>query len=253
MIILRHNINGTYKSLQNLLLIDKFGHNAIYTYCTSIIAAKLKRMSKTSVRPIIMMEEIPETTLGIHIGPTMISWALINCNFKVLHWDWENYNLNTKNNTYDLITLVTSVVEKIPNSNIYVIEDFQVMKTKHKKLLNIQHQLSTSIMASLTLRDGKDNTNNIYVLKPQTSGRIFTLLIGGESICSKYIVNITTTDSVIKFSNIKSINMYMNNDMKEKYIQKSSTEQEQMRLSLLKAMSFLILVIYRNNLNILSY
>ncbi|XP_043256023.1 transcription elongation factor, mitochondrial-like isoform X2 [Colletes gigas] len=209
-------------------------------------------MCAISVRPCIKKPEIPETTLGLHVGPTLISWALIDCNLKVLHWDWKQYNLNCRDKMYNLISVVTSVVAKIPNSSVYVIEDFQFMKTKHQKILSIQEQLSTSIMACLTLRDGKYNTKNIYVFRPQTTGRIFKLMIGGESICSKYIVNITATDSVIKFNNTKSININIDSDTKEMYIQMNNADQEQMRLSLLKAMSFIILVIYRNNLNIPS-
>lgn len=47
---------------------------------------------------------MPATLLGIHVGPTAITWSLVDCDFNVLAWDsiiWQNNSLK-----YDIINLV---------------------------------------------------------------------------------------------------------------------------------------------------
>lgn len=48
--------------------------------------------------------QMPAKLLGIHVGPTAITWSLVDCDFNVLAWDsiiWRNKSLK-----YDIINSV---------------------------------------------------------------------------------------------------------------------------------------------------
>lgn len=83
--------------------------------------------------------------------------------------------------------------------------------------------------------------NNLYILKSQTTAQFFKLRIGNETIAANYILekilNKTETDE-----NLKQIQIYINNDIKQKYKEKIVEEREQIGWSLLTALTFVHLV-----------
>ncbi|XP_054013861.1 uncharacterized protein LOC128895353 isoform X1 [Hylaeus anthracinus] len=252
-IIAQRNTNGPYKSLDDLFVIDGFKNNAIYTFCTSIIANNSgKQSNRYTVTPDIQMNEIPKTVLGIHVGPTLISWLLINHNFEVLDWNFKHWYDTKLNNSHSLITLVPSVVERIPAASVYIMEDAQLIRNSiAKNIMHIQQQLSVSIMSYLSLRDRKNQIasplNNIFILHPNTTARHFNLLLGSEVVAAEYVVKINNTNCTLKMNSTESMNLYLNYDILDRYMEGNSEEQEQMRWSLLKSITFLRLIAIRNN------
>lgn len=52
--------------------------------------------------------------LAIHVGPSLISWALINSNHELLNWDYEGWNCqNAKHKSYTVIKLVNIDIVKL--------------------------------------------------------------------------------------------------------------------------------------------
>ncbi|XP_076176085.1 transcription elongation factor, mitochondrial [Ptiloglossa arizonensis] len=250
-IILHRIQNGPYKSLLDLLLINKFEHNIAQRFCNAICPEKLTKMNKYTVVPNIKMEELPDTVLGIHVGPTLVSWALIDRDFNLLNWNYETwYDCRPRNNSYHLIEMVPSIVKKIPKSSAYIMEDIQLIRnTITPNILYLQQQFIVSIMVCVALRDGNDVpcVNNVYVFKPKTTARFFKLLLGSEIIGAQYVVHVTSTFNQIEIRDMASINMCISDDGKRKYMRGSSDVQEQMRWSLLKALSFFHIAEMQNN------
>lgn len=85
---------------------------------------------------------------------------------------------------------------------------------------------------------------NLYILKSQTTAQFFKLKIGSETIATNYvlekILNETETDENLKQQT--KMQIYINNEIKQKYIKKIAEEREQIGWSLLTALTFAYLV-----------
>ncbi|XP_053977782.1 uncharacterized protein LOC128875860 [Hylaeus volcanicus] len=205
------------------------------------------------ITPNVQMKEMPKTTLGIHIGPTLISWTLVDCNLNVLVWNYKHWHgIGPRKNSYNIIKLVPCVLESIPAAENYIMEDIKFSKnTIAPYILHAQQQLSLSIMTCLTLRNGTSemlsSANNVYVLHPQTTVRYFNALHNFQNIDTNYLVNVTPTSSVIRISDTKSIDIYLNSDIKNKYLSANIDDQEQMRWPLLKVLAYLRIFAIKNH------
>ncbi|XP_071858864.1 uncharacterized protein [Bombus fervidus] len=236
--------NGPYKSLNDVLLKTKIDVDSWNKFCTSVIKHHTKQKWKKFIKPdIYTTAQMPAKILGINVGPTAITWALVDCDFNVLVWDsiiWQSNSL-----AYDVINSVPLLVQQLPLSSSYVMEEFSVNRKSHASLI-MQCQINNSIGSCIKLlinqrtNNSNSSTDTLYLLKYLTTARFFNLLIASEVIAVEYIIkqildNTKKNDEWIQ-------NISIGYELKQKYMQKAKDEREQMGRSLLTTIACLHII-----------
>nr|XP_033325859.1 uncharacterized protein LOC117220215 isoform X3 [Megalopta genalis] len=97
--IVSKNDDETVNSMDKLSL-----NNIMIDIEKKVVKQKKKRkQTKLKTTPKIVKLEMPKTVLAVHVGATMLSWTLLDCNYNVLDVNWHRWN--NQANLYDLITL----------------------------------------------------------------------------------------------------------------------------------------------------
>ncbi|XP_017885791.1 uncharacterized protein LOC108628400 [Ceratina calcarata] len=249
-IISNRKTDGSYKSLNELLSKNEIDSDILHKFYSLIIDHKMQRWKRKTftITPDVKTIMIPKTILAIHVGPTAITWTLIDSNCKVLDCDcivWRDQSSNV--NAFDLISLASSIACSLPESSSYVIEEFQIPKKNFHPILSSQQQMTIAISSCLKLiekrrkNNSSDNLgNSIYILRPLASARFFNLVLGREVIASEYVIKEILNDAE---TNIKELqDVYIDDELKKRYINREPDYIEQMGWSLLKAVTFARLV-----------
>ena len=253
-LISQREAKGPYNSIQHLFSYNELEPHVIKTICSLIIQEQTRAKGyKYRVTP-VMEAKVPEKILGLHVGPTVVSWALIDKNFQVVEWNYTTWSGDMPGSiSYNLIKLVPTVVERIPMSSVYVMEEPVRPKKVPQNILHnlqLQQQLMIAIMTSVALRKGNSDLpapkHNVYILHTQTTARLFNLLIRSEVISTEYAME-RIERNAIKTSTTEDIKVHLNDETKLRYTQATCDEQEQMSWSLLKALTFLRLALLRNS------
>lgn len=245
--------NGPYESLNDLVIKTNINENILNEFYNSMLNHEKisKKINKFIVTPNINKIKMPQMILGIHVGPNAISWTLLNSNFNILNWDclvWRNKI--SKITIYDIISLTSSFVQELSVSNNNL-TSFVMEEIEATKILRYQFQIFIGIASclKLLLYQEKNNSskfsNNLYILKSQSTARFFKLKVGNEIIATNYILekilNKTYESDKID-ENLKQIQIYIDDEIKQKYIKKIAEEKEQIGRSLLTALTFIHLV-----------
>ncbi|XP_060818574.1 uncharacterized protein LOC132908527 [Bombus pascuorum] len=237
--------NGPYKSLNDVLLKTEIDVDSWNKFCTSVIKYHTKHKWKKFVKHDIYTTtaQMPAKILGINVGPTAITWTLIDCNFNVLVWDsriWWSNSLE-----YDIINSVPLLVQQLPLSNSYVMEELKVNKKSHASLI-MQYQIANSIGSCIKLlinqrtNNSNSSTDILYILKSLTTARFFNLLIVSEVIATECIIEQILDDT--KKDNEWLRDIRVGYELKQKYMQKDAIEREQMGRSLLTTLACLHII-----------
>ncbi|XP_012149106.2 uncharacterized protein LOC100877370 [Megachile rotundata] len=252
-IISCRDTGGPYKSLNDLMSRNKLKSDVLDKLYNSISYQRYSEeiSYKSAIIPELRMEQIPETTLGIHVGTSLVTWASVTNNFEVLEWDsmaW--YSENPPKNSYDLITLIRPIVEKLPKCQCYVTEDTYLKNVTSTSIISCQAQLTVAIMACLKVMENQrtDDSlppgNEIYMLKPRTSAKFHKLIVGSEIISPSYfmkkIINSNTKTSTNELEVV-----HINDILKHNYLHANVYHQEEISWCLLKALTFMRLALHQ--------
>lgn len=244
-----------YESVNELLSKNEIGSDVLDKFYAQINDHKMqqKKWKNFVITPDVKTITMPKTILGIHVGPTAITWTLINSNCQVLDWDciiWRNQL--SKINTFDLINLIPSIACTLPESSSYVIEELQMTNKRTHHMLSSQQQVAIALSSCIKLIEKQrtdkslDNLgNSIYVLQALASARFFKLTLGREVLASEYVIKTILNDT--ERDNKELQDVCIDDELKRKYLTRNSDDREQMGWSLLKALTFARLVIFNAN------
>lgn len=144
-----------------------------------------------------------ETAVGLNIGFDAISWAQLNCkNHNLLQWNYYDLasSLSTKYELYDLFHVAVDLLERIPDADVYVIENSNwsnIANTKVSVSLQMQRsQLVTAILSIFNMErmyHTDENrlpelTNRVYFLKKLVYARLFHTVVGSECVSAQGVV-----------------------------------------------------------------
>ncbi|XP_076662200.1 uncharacterized protein LOC143365685 [Halictus rubicundus] len=211
----------------------------------TVVKKQKSEQHKVRVTPKIKNAEMIKTTLAVHVGPSILSWAFVDCNFNVLDWDWYVWcGEKAKSRSFDLINLVLSIVPILPEAGAYVMEDVPIPHKGNKSIQKLltQQQLAASIMSCTLFRDrllspspSSKSTNKIYVLRTHSTAHWYDLFVGSEIISTDYVMktllnsNQPQTDKL--YASVKT-------ELLDKYTKAEVDEREQINWALLKALLF---------------
>ncbi|XP_033343646.1 uncharacterized protein LOC117230368 isoform X2 [Bombus vosnesenskii] len=185
-----------------------------------------------------LYKSMPATLLGIYVGPTAITWSLVDRDFNVLAWDsiiWRNKSLK-----YDIINSVPLFVEQLPLSSSYVMEEVRINSRLRGTSYMMQQQIISSIASCIKLIGRRTNNsdslaNILYILKPLTTARFFKLMVASEVIAVDYFMKKMLDDT--KTDNELLQDIHIAYGFKKKYMKKVAVEREQMGKSLLTTLA----------------
>lgn len=243
-LISKRTSHGPYKSYDDVLLKTEIDVDSWNNFCTSFIDNYNKQKWKKFIKPDINITAMPATILGIYVGPTAINWTLVDRDFNVLDWNsiiWQN---NTSK--YDIINSVPLLVQQLPLSNSYVMEELKTHNRSHSTSFMMQHQIASSIASCIKLiinqRTYNSNslTNTLYTLKSSTTARIFNLQLASEATSVNYIMKSILDD--IKTDDEWLCDIHIAYKLKERYMKKVAGEREQMGWSLLTTLACFFII-----------
>ncbi|XP_076281654.1 uncharacterized protein LOC143209620 [Lasioglossum baleicum] len=245
--------NEAVKPVEELLLTNKVEVDT--TSSPTKIATKKQKSERSRVRvtPKIKNLEMVKTTLAVHVGPTILSWSFVDCNFNLLDWNWHVWSgEKVKSRTFDLLNLVPSIVQTLPEADAYVMEDVQIPHKGNKNIQKLltQQQLAASIMSCILVRDRlspqssmpspsplPSSSNKIYVLNTHSTAHWYNLFVGNEIISTDYAMKTLLNSEDI--AQTDKLYASMNTELLDKYTKAEVDKREQINWSLLKALLFL--------------
>lgn len=140
-----------------------------------------------------------KSVLGIYVWGDKISWAKINDQCTLTHWNCQTFENTSKVSSAPLINLVINIVATMPHADAYVMEaDAYVSLGKLKSadyLIHVQRQQVIAVILSILEMRRRANDiqmtslNKFYTLQARTSSRRFNLFLGSETISSEHILD----------------------------------------------------------------
>ncbi|GAB1866648.1 UPF0629 protein C17orf42-like protein [Camponotus japonicus] len=254
--------NGPYNSLEDLLQVKGINNNCLHKFYKSIIYGK-KRTPKKITRGLILTPKTNDqkdvnTVLGIYVGPDMISWSLLNRDCEVLQWSYKCFPQNKlKGNIHSLLQITLPIAENLPKADRYVLQEIVGNMGYHKVQSVYQAYVQESVVNAIILsylstsNSNFNNsmefiTNNIFILRKRILPKIYGLVIGNESIATKYMMDKLLQESDgLKKTKERLPSVLINTELKNMYNAQTPIYQEQISWSLLIALAFLELVVHQ--------
>lgn len=177
---------------------------------------------------------------------------------KVDAWNYHKMPTNHGKNLCQLCNQVSEIVQQLPLSDIYVVDDS--IKVQHfrkpilpKKLSEIvQISQQCAILVAL-LRNQTSNVDfkdsNVFLMCYSTVGRLYDLFVGHEAISTQTIIKNILHDPA---ETIESMKLDVNNDIKHTYFKSYPVERECLGKSMLIGLSFIRLGLLKANRKSLS-
>ncbi|CAK9832358.1 hypothetical protein ANTRET_LOCUS9192 [Anthophora retusa] len=244
--IIQHRTeNGPFKSLNDLTRIQNIELDVLNGLWIAPNTKQLSKLKRSLIMPRTKITTVPNEILSLHIGTSAVSWAVVTSDFKILQLDFINWSSDTRAlSIFELINLVPLIAKLLPPSSSYVTEEF-VYSNKLGSKYFVQQKLLTAILSCVKILNEERNKspslkNDFYILRKQTAAHFFNLVVGGETIASRYIIGkiLHNSNSEIKpFENI-----YINDELRSNFINVTSEQQEQVGWSLLKAITGMYLI-----------
>ncbi|XP_044754022.1 transcription elongation factor, mitochondrial [Coccinella septempunctata] len=260
---------GPYNSISDVLDIEGIDVKNLIKICQSIILDKpvssnrksnfLRQRQLTS--PILTNDIVESLTsaVGLHLGPAGISWAHVTCPVKKLnHWGSNQFSdIPVKVSSWENFDLAMKVLDEIPPADLYVFESpglgLQPQSQLGAVTTYIQQIELTSMLFALLNTSKKHNKrihnkteqieNVVYYMKSKLAARLFKTWVGTEQVST-----LTTIQQLFSYNDFdlpcsaididqNTINMFQN---------QPSFNKEIMGQSLLLAITFLDLCVYKN-------
>ncbi|XP_055371891.1 transcription elongation factor, mitochondrial isoform X2 [Condylostylus longicornis] len=218
-IVAWREVNGQFKNMNDLISINGIGIKIVEKLAHQILNPKCEDRNnfengkkKTKVGMQYSIPPIPEslrmhmkTCLSLYIGVSTISWTRFELNVSDLctltHWNCIDI-LHKKMHVNDLVEQCLVLINEIPDSDCYVLENpkvAQMAQPGSPPQININIQKSQIIaIISYGLRNRKwveNNRNlssksfpNLFFLKRYLHSRLFDTLIGSESVTTSEVI-----------------------------------------------------------------
>ncbi|XP_067215596.1 transcription elongation factor, mitochondrial isoform X2 [Linepithema humile] len=256
------NLLSSEEKEKILNIINSKNTEDLLQFSKSIISGKKMSSKKMSYGLVLTPKAVGDihkkvnTVLGIHIGPNMISWSLLNRDSEVLQWSYKSFpEKRAKENLHTLVQVILPIVAKLPKAERYVMQetggDMCYQQSRKFYLAYVRQSIiGAIIMSYLTLNCKLDDTaefvaNNIFILRQHTLRKIYGLIIDNEVISTQYMLQklLQENDKLLETKE-RWPSVSINAELRNMYQAQSSVYQEQMNWSLLIALAFLELVVH---------
>ncbi|XP_012262418.2 uncharacterized protein LOC105689742 [Athalia rosae] len=212
-------VNGGFKTISDLLEVDDFGTKVLERLVKSIATESTNKVEKTKniktklprgysniTIPIIDDDKKSKikTMTSIYAGAKHISWAKLGTDGCLMSWDsHSNFEWPKKNNPMLLRNLAVTIHNKLPESDVYLMEEAptrQYSSNQQKAVIFQKMQQSQFTMMLMALVATKSNTSNengktslngvdnFYFLQQLLTAELFQLNVGNERTSAQNLI-----------------------------------------------------------------
>ncbi|KAK2576299.1 hypothetical protein KPH14_005664 [Odynerus spinipes] len=250
--------NGPYNSLQDVLRVEGMDEHSLNKFLHLVISdkqyKKQQRFKKSIITPSIDSTglETVSTILGIYIGTNIVTWTLLELGENVLEWNYESFaDIPDNKNTLNLLHMAWELNSKLPESDIYVVDNTNYDPRIARSILSMKaflqkQQLQAMILALLGNRNlyldtgNNEVASNIYLTHHEKIAALFGIRIGNEITSSKVAVNKLLYERDGIYSKEKNpVGVYAPKNILNIYQNLEEYVKDQMNWSLLTALTFL--------------
>lgn len=226
--LLHHrDVQGDFKSIEDLLELEGFGVKVLERFCNSILLSGVKESEdktehegdtvemsyhkKNSFVTPALLESVRstiKTVVSFQLDLNFFSWTKICYNpqandttcGKYYVEDWQCYEIGDsmkKLKLPDLVKLLDTLKENIPHADVYVIESLplvqSILSSESKIVVNIHKaQLYAMVCAVMSsrkpLKESEERTDNVFFLKTFLPSRFYKYLVGNERVASATVI-----------------------------------------------------------------
>ncbi|XP_018325256.1 uncharacterized protein LOC112904004 [Agrilus planipennis] len=208
--------------------------------------------------PVLTQEKLKKlsSVVGLHLAPNGVSWAKLSPEGNVLNkWDvLEFAQLPKRNLPIDILRYVKTVINEIPEGDLYIFELPESSAPLNQKSISLNYNnqqliFSSMLIALLDARTANSktdikHTNSIFYLKSKLSAKLFGILVGTEKVSSLSIISSVFDNSK---NSLPCTPVIVDKSFKKHYYDSSSVHKELLGHSLMIAMCFLDLCLYKNS------
>ncbi|XP_067012673.2 transcription elongation factor, mitochondrial [Anabrus simplex] len=246
--------NGPFRDLNEVLEVEGLSVKTLERLCDSIISDKeqVKDGSKKVVGRLsrsglvipsakFINGNVVKNVVGLHVNRSVISWANLSRDRELLHWDMYELPSGIKNHPCHLYEVLVDVKKKLPQADLYVMEDVRYSLQHLSDLLF--HHIRTILFMLLNndqnVSCSSEISHRVFFLRHLASARLFERLVGNEKVSAQSVVSkiLETT-----FQNSVSADC----SLRITYSAKNSVEKELLSEALLLTVSFMDLIVLKN-------
>ncbi|KAH0556637.1 uncharacterized protein LOC123274462 isoform X1 [Cotesia glomerata] len=254
--------NGKFETFSDVLVTQDVP--SLIKLCKSILSGrkpkitiKTKPVRATTVPAVdSATKESIKSVVGLHIWSNTISWALLQKN-NLTQWEQRNIENPSKSNLVSLINTVSSITERIPDADAYVMEaDPYTSMSKLKSAAYVfyvqRQQVISTIISILGMRRRLSNNynssstedqkiNNFFMMASRSSAKRFNLTVGNEIMPPESIIkNVLEGNLHHKISHFPKI--AVDADVISNYKSSHGIDRDQLHSALLIALAFVDVV-----------
>lgn len=245
--------HGPFTSLNNLLQVEGVDKSILNQVLYSFVKNekyKIKEKYKTSTFiPAIknFKYQTNSTILSIYVATNIVTWTLLEISENVLEWNYESYSdVPNNSNSVHLMELAQNVNSKLPQCDIYIIDetsyDQYLSKSVKNTLAYIKKQQLKGILLGILLKQNSFAEDDkpmakVYFAQHNRIATLFDLRIGPEVISTQLLIDelLHTNNKTEK----NPIGLYIPNEIMDIYKSEKVYIRDQMNWSLLTALVFL--------------
>ncbi|GAB5580766.1 transcription elongation factor [Prionailurus iriomotensis] len=232
---------GPFQNLESLMNVPLFQYKTTIQVCNSILCPETEgekrkfqdnRLLRKLIKPEIKRERLKavNSIVSIVFGTRRIAWAHLDRKLAVLDWQQK----------------ISSVISKMPNADLYVLEKIglSIQNSSRFPVLLHFHIMEAMLYALLNKTFVQDGQHRVLSMNRNGVGKHFELMIGDTRTSGKELVKQFLSESVLK----EEPRVVFPSEKIVRYRQMfSSTEQqraEELYDSLLQAIAFYELAVF---------
>ncbi|KAJ2943589.1 hypothetical protein O0L34_g16698 [Tuta absoluta] len=268
--------NGDIKNISDIVLIEGFSQKTAAKFCDSILEGpkKVDKATNSKIKGQFLHPTLSEsvrkscrTVLSIYVAVNSVSWTLIDKdNYEVVKWHYHgiDYPDGKRFQITDIFDIAWLVANSMPSADIFVMKaEATTLRAagsdpNNPKVIavNLQKaQMVAMIVALLNARsyneriedDSSDSEvfkQTVYFLRPTLPYRLYGTLVGNEKVSTDQTVEMLLQDSNQVSKNCSHV--YVPENLQTMFRNQKDLQKDMLGHSLLLALTFMDLCIYKN-------
>ncbi|KAL4706089.1 hypothetical protein ACJJTC_005113 [Scirpophaga incertulas] len=277
--------NGTFTSLSDLDMVhgfsDKFAKKLFDSILEGPVTEEKESKSSNKIKGQVLQPLLPEnlrqtckTILAVFVSVNSVCWTYIDKDsYEVLEWDYHEmeYQDGKRLQIADIMTTAWEVSEKLPFADVYVMKAEPTTlraagsDPNNPKLLAVNLQKSQLVAMLVALINARsinlrnlyeeeetDEVNEtqstfmhkVYFLRSSLPYRLYGTLVGNERVSTDQTVEMIL-QTANKIPGDKS-HVHVSQSIQAKFKSRKELEKDMLGHSLLLALTFMDLCIYKN-------
>ncbi|XP_014673944.1 PREDICTED: transcription elongation factor, mitochondrial-like [Priapulus caudatus] len=251
--ILQYRTKRNFQTVSELLNIDRMSFNAVKNICDNVLHGSKEESGKKAIvatcTPAITNRECQnvESLVSMDLQQDWVTFVHMDRQFNVLEWYREPL-LGAKPPKYNhalFLQCINNFVRKLPKADIYTFENKVLRYQTQPRLVTLAMNMRTieaMVTALLSVDVEGDLQQKVYTLKNNVVSQYFQLMVGGERVSGQQVVG-----KLLEGYTVNDIDLIVPERLRASYQQMMAPQREQMCASLMQALVFYKLVVFKKS------